>query len=45
MHPRFRWFASVFLEKRLDLKNLNEQTKAEEIGSQGPRVYQASLTV
>jgi hypothetical protein len=32
VHPRFRRFPPVFLEKRLDLKSLKGQTKAEELG-------------
>jgi hypothetical protein len=34
--PRFRHLAQVFPEKRLELKSLNEQTKAEEEGPRGP---------
>ena len=32
MHPRLRCFARAFPTKRLDLKSLKGQTKAEELG-------------
>ena len=33
--PRFRHFARVFPEKRLELKSLKGRTKAEEEGTRG----------
>ena len=36
MHPRFRRFPRVFPKKRLELKSLKRQTKAEEEGTPGP---------
>ena len=36
VHPRFRRFARVFPEKRLELKSLKGQTKAEEEETRSP---------
>jgi hypothetical protein len=36
--PRFRHFARVFLEERLDLKSLKGWTKAEELGNPVPEL-------
>jgi hypothetical protein len=38
VHPRFRHFARFFPEKRLELKSLKGQTKAEELGDQVPEL-------
>ena len=43
VHPRFRCFAPVFLEKRLDLKSLKRQTKAEELGTPGFKLLSPRL--
>ena len=36
-HPRFHYFPRIFLEIRLDCKNFKGQTKADELGTRGPR--------
>ena len=36
-------FAPVVLEKRLDLKSLKGQMKAEELGAQGPKLLSLHL--
>ena len=43
VHPRFRCFAGVFLEKRLDLKSLKGQTKAEELRDRVPELLSLRL--
>jgi hypothetical protein len=45
MHPRFRYFARVFLAERLDLKSLRGKTKAEELGDQVPDFHSLRLTL
>jgi hypothetical protein len=43
VHPRFRRFPRVFLERWLDLKRLNGQAKAEEVGDPVPELISLRL--
>ena len=44
-HPRFCYFAWVLPEKRLDLKNLKRQTKAEDLGTRDPQFLSLRLSL
>ena len=44
MHPRFRYFARIFPEERLELKRLNEQTKAEKLGPRRDQSWEIGIT-
>ena len=43
MHPRFRRSPQIFLEKRLDLKSIKWQTKAEKLGDLVPEFFSRRL--
>jgi hypothetical protein len=45
VHPRFRCFPRVFPAKRLEVKSLKKQTKAEELGTRCPQFLSFRLSL